>query len=287
MSGEQPDDAQRPHTRRFRPLAKGWAPPEIDTTVAHPARIYDYLLGGKDNFPADRQAAEAVVRIFPSARTQVRENRRFLGRAVRYLTAEAGIRQFLDIGTGIPTAGNTHEVAQTIAPTTRVVYVDNDPIVLAHSRALLTSTPEGTTAYLNADFRDPHTTLTTAHHTLDFTQPIALLLVALVNFVADEDDPMALISAYREALPPGSYIALSHATGDFEPEATAAMIDTYRQRGANGYLRGFDAVEEYFAELTLVEPGIVPVAEWRNPVTVVPSPIEAQLYAGVGFKSPH
>jgi S-adenosyl methyltransferase len=186
-------------------------PPGFDTSVAHQARIYDYLLGGKDNYAADRAASEAVLSIYPEMAFNARANRAFLGRVVRYLAGEAGIRQFLDIGTGIPTAGNTHQVAQAIAPESRVVYVDYDPVVLAHARALLTSTQAGATDYIDADLRDTGTILRQAQQLLDFTRPAAVTLVAILHAIPDADDPHAIVARIMDAVPPGSYLALSHA----------------------------------------------------------------------------
>src|SRR6201999_1734948 len=183
------------------------APPEIDVTKAHPARMYDYFLGGKDNFAADRAVAAQVLDSWGSVRTAVRENRAFLGRAVTYLAGEAGISQFLDLGTGLPSANNVHEVAQAANPKARVVYADNDPIVLAHARALLASGPHGVTAYLDADIRDPEAILAhpVVRDSLDFGLPIALMLVAVLHFLPDEDDPGGIVRTLTDALPPGSY----------------------------------------------------------------------------------
>src|SRR5579859_3339801 len=193
---------------------------QIDTSKPHPARMYDYFLGGKNNFAVDRETAEQALRSWGTVRTAARENRAFLGRAVRFLVAEAGIRQFLDIGTGLPSANNVHEVAQGLVPSCRVVYVDNDPIVLAHARALLTSSPEGKTAYIHADLREPEKILadpvTTA--TLDFTQPIALMLVAILHFLTDSDDPRRVVDTLLAALPSGSYLVASHVTPEPDPE---------------------------------------------------------------------
>ena len=191
--------------------------------MAHQARIYDYLLGGKDNYAADRAAVEAVLKISPEMGFTARANRAFLGRAVRYLAAEAGIRQFLDIGTGIPTAGNTHEVAQAIAPETRVVYVDYDPIVLAHARALLTSSKAGATEYIDADLRDTDTILGQAGRVLDFTQPVAVTLLAILHAIPDADDPHAIVAKLMDAVPPGSYLAVSHLGSD--------LLDAGSQQG--------------------------------------------------------
>jgi hypothetical protein len=248
-------------------VSDGSLPASVDlrTDIPHPARMYDYYLGGKDNFPADRAAAAQVVQLLPSAPAGSRANRRFLGRAVRY-AAELGIRQFLDIGTGIPASNNTHEVAQAASPDARVVYVDNDPIVLTHARALLRGTAEGRTAYIDADFRDPDSILQAAQtkELLDFTQPVALLVVALLHFFSDTDNPQALLARYVEALPPGSLLILTHGTGELmDPEIAARIEDTYTKSGLNIRSRSHVQVLEFFKGLDLVEPGLVPVHEWR------------------------
>ncbi|WP_042394678.1 SAM-dependent methyltransferase [Streptacidiphilus carbonis] len=248
-------------------VSDGSLPASVDlrTDIPHPARMYDYYLGGKDNFPADRAAAAQVVQLLPSAPAGSRANRRFLGRAVRY-AAELGIRQFLDIGTGIPASNNTHEVAQAASPDARVVYVDNDPIVLTHARALLRGTAEGRTAYIDADFRDPDSILQAAQtkELLDFTQPVALLVVALLHFFSDTDNPQALLARYVEALPPGSLLILTHGTGELmDPEIAARIEDTYTKSGLNIRSRTHVQVLEFFKGLELVEPGLVPVHEWR------------------------
>ena len=245
----------------------GSQPASVDlrTDIPHPARMYDYYLGGKDNFPADRAAAAAVVELLPSAPAGSRANRRFLGRAVRH-AADLGIRQFLDIGTGIPASNNTHEVAQAAAPDARVVYVDNDPIVLTHARALLRGTSEGRTAYVDADFRDPDSILGAPQTTelLDFTQPIALLVVALLHFFKDADKPAELLARYKEALPPGSMLILTHGTGELmDPVIAANIEDTYAKSGLNIVSRKHTEVLGFFDGLELVEPGVVPVHEWR------------------------
>src|SRR6266699_5092579 len=238
----------------------------IDTSKPHAARMYDYLLGGKDHFAIDRETAEKGIKLIPTGRTAARENRTFLGRAVRYLVAEAGIRQFLDVGTGLPSANNVHEVAQGLVPSCRVVYVDNDPIVLAHARALLTSSPEGKTAYIHADLREPVNILadpvTTA--TLDFSQPIALMLVAVLHFVPDEAQPRRIVGTLLDALPSGSYFVASHVTPEHDPEGVGGLERTYQASGLPAQAR----VAEEFAELAfrgleLVDPGLVLVSEWR------------------------
>jgi len=263
----------------------------IDTTVAHPARRYNYWLGGKDNFQADRDSGDAMAARFPTIRISALENRRFLRRAVRHLAGEAGIRQFLDIGTGIPTADNTHEVAQAIDPRARVVYVDNDPIVLAHARALLTSSADGVTAYLDADLRDPERIL--AHpdlrRTLDLSQPVALMLLAVLHFVPDGEDPYALVDTLLDALPAGSYLAASHATHDYlTAEVAAEAKAAARGGGPHGVinLRSREEVVRFFDGLELVEPGICSVAEWRADGEPEPRPsvVDVSMYGGVARK---
>ncbi|MBB5481141.1 SAM-dependent methyltransferase [Micromonospora parathelypteridis] len=260
----------------------------IDTSVAHPARRYNYWLGGKDNFQADRESGDVMAAAFPTIRTSALENRRFLQRAVGYLAGEAGIRQFLDIGTGIPTANNTHEVAQAVAPETRVVYVDNDPIVLAHARALLTSSSAGATAYIDADLRDPERIL--AHpelrRTIDLSQPVALMLVAVLHFVPDGDDPYALVRQLLDALPAGSYLAASHATHEYlPPEVAAEAKAAAKGGGPHGLinLRTRDEFTRFFTDLDVVEPGITSVAEWRAESEPQPRPsvVEVSMYGGV------
>jgi hypothetical protein len=237
----------------------------FDTSVAHQARVYDYLLGGKDNYAADREAAEAWLKVNPETAFTVRANRAFLGRAVRYLAAEAGIRQFLDIGTGIPAAGNTHQVAQVIAPESRVVYVDYDPIVLAHARALLTSGEAGATEYIDADLRDTGTILAEAARLLDFTQPVAVTLVAILHAIPDSDDPHAIVARLMGAVPPGSYLALSHMGSDLiAPETLQEMRKIASSRSQQQYThRTSEQVARFFEGTNLVEPGLVRVEEWR------------------------
>jgi len=240
-------------------------PPAFDTSVANQARIYDYLLGGKDNYAADREAVDAVLKIAPEMGFTARANRAFLGRAVRYLAAEAGIRQFLDIGTGIPTAGNTHHVAQAVAPESRVVYVDYDPIVLAHARALLTSSEAGATEYIDADLRDTDTILSGASRLLDFTQPVAVTMLFILHAIPDEDDPHAIVATVLDALPPGSYLALSHLGSDiFDEEAQQGFQNIVGRMSQQQYTgRTREQMLRFFAGMDLVEPGLVRVEEWR------------------------
>ena len=241
----------------------GTALKEIDTTVAHPARVYDYWLGGKDNFAVDRAAAEEVLRARPAIRLNVRSNRAFLARAVRYLASEAGIDQFLDIGTGIPSANNTHEVAQSLIPDARVVYVDNDPIVLAHARALLTST-SGPTAYIDADLRDTATVLAEAARTLDFERPVAIMLIAVLHLIPDEDDPWHIVAELMRAVPSGSYTVISHPASDVEADSASAAARAYNERVAAPMLRrSRDEVRRFFDGLDILEPGVVQHHLWR------------------------
>jgi SAM-dependent methyltransferase len=241
------------------------AGPPFDTSVAHQARAYDYLLGGKDNYAADRAAAEAMLKIYPEMAFAVRANRAFLGRAVRYLAAEAGMRQFLDIGTGIPTAGNTHQVAQAIAPESRVVYVDYDPVVLAHARALLTSNEAGATDYIHADLRDTPAILAQAAGLLDFTKPVAVTLIAILHAVPDDDDPHAIVATLLDAVPPGSHLAISHPASDLLGRETVddlTVVSDRMMRQEIAY-RGREQVARFFDRTDLVAPGLVRAEEWR------------------------
>jgi S-adenosyl methyltransferase len=252
--------------------------PKLDTTRPHPARVYDYLLGGKDHFAIDRAAAEMAMRAVPTLRIAARENRAFLGRAVRYLVAEAGIRQFLDIGTGLPSACNVHEVAQGLAPECRVVYVDSDPLVLAHARALLASDPQGRTAYIQADLREPAEILAdpVVRATLDFSQPVGLMLVAVLHFIRDSDDPAGIVRTLLDALPSGSYLAASHGSAEYDPAGMEAAARAFRASGVPNQFRSADEFAQIaFRGLELIEPGIVPVADWR-PSTSAPRPLPAE-----------
>jgi hypothetical protein len=244
--------------------AKGGRPP-FDTTVANQARIYDYLLGGKDNYAADRAAVDAVLKVAPEMGFAARANRAFLGRVVRFLAAEGGIRQFLDIGTGIPTAGNTHQVAQAVAPESRVVYVDYDPVVLAHARALLTSHEAGATEYIDADLRDTSAILGRAARLLDFTKPVAVTLLMILHVIPDSDDPYALVAKVMDALPSGSYLAVSHLGSDLlEGEAKQGFEDIVSRQAQQQYIgRTREQVARFFEGTDLLEPGLVRVEEWR------------------------
>jgi hypothetical protein len=257
----------------------------FDTSVANQARIYDYLLGGKDNYEVDRIATEAVLEIYPGMLFNAKANRAFLGRAVRFLAGEAGICQFLDIGTGIPTAGNTHQVAQSVAPQARVVYVDYDPVVLAHARALLTSHHAGATKYIDADLRDTGTVLSQARQFFDFTKPVAITLLATLHAIPEADDPHAIVATLLDAVPPGSYLALSHIASD--------LLDVQTQQGITGVsdrmiqqdfsFRTHDEVTRFFAGTDLVPPGIVRVEEWR-PAGRSDDTARSSLWAGIGRK---
>jgi hypothetical protein len=245
-------------------MAGRTAPPGIDTTIPQPARFWDYLLGGKDNYPIDREVGEQVLAIFPDLLDSARADRGFLLRVVRYLVKEAGIRQLLDIGTGLPTANNTHQVAQATAPECRIVYVDNDPMVLVHARALLTSTSEGRTDYLHADVRNPEAILDQAAQTLDFKQPIALMLLGIMNYVIDNTEAHSIVKRLLNALPSGSYLALSHPTAEVHTEAIETSIAQYNASGAAPIrTRSREELTRFFEGLDLLEPGVVSCSLWR------------------------
>ncbi|SOE07703.1 SAM-dependent methyltransferase [Streptomyces sp. Ag109_G2-15] len=256
---------------------------EIDTTRPHPARVYDWFLGGKDNYPVDEQLGRQIAAIDGGAPRAARANRAFMRRATRALAEETGIRQFLDIGTGIPTEPNLHQIAQSVAPDARVVYVDNDPIVLAHANALLRGTPEGVTEYVQADARDPRAILEQAARVLDFDRPVALSLIALLHFVADEDGAHELVGTLVDALAPGSCLVLSTMTADFEPENVHRGIAAYAAGGVTLVARSQAEVGVFFEGLRLLEPGIVSVADWR-PEDAPDGDGPISLYGGVGLK---
>jgi hypothetical protein len=256
----------------------------INTSVAHPARVYDYWLGGKDNFAADREAAERVLAATPGLRFRVRANRAFLARAVRYLAGEAGIRQFLDIGTGIPAANNTHEVAQAVAPECRVVYVDNDPIVLVHARALLASGPQGSTQYVEGDLRDPRPILAAAATSLDFSTPIALMLLGIMHLIQDSEDPYGIVAGLMAKLPAGSYLALSHPAIDINA-AQAEAQRRYNERVSTPQtLRTREQVARFFDGLELVPPGLGYVHAWRPEKDAPASADTASAHGAVARK---
>jgi hypothetical protein len=259
------------------------SPMPLDTSVAHVARVYDYWLGGKDNFAADREAAELAIAANPGIRESARANRAFLGRAVRYLAAECGIRQFLDIGTGLPTVANTHEVAQAVAPECRVVYVDNDPVVLLHARSRLVCDPAGATDYVEADLRDTGRILAEAGRTLDFSQPVAVLLLLILHLIPDPDDPHGIVGQLMEATVPGSFLVLTHVTADIEAEAMAEMARCLNRLVAQkGTTRTKAEVTRFFQGLELAAPGVVPPQRWRPGGPVPRGKVPA--WAGVARK---
>jgi len=263
-------------------------PRDLRTTTPHTARMYDYYLGGKDNYPVDREAAEAVRSVLPHIKVTARSTREFMHRATRWFTAH-GIRQFLDIGTGIPTEPNLHQVAQQVAPDAKVVYADNDPIVLRHAEALLHGSAEGTTDYVHADVRDPDTILRLAADSLDLTRPVALSLVALTHYLSDAtdgDDVYGLIKRYVEALAPGSQVVLSQVTGDISPEGVAKAAELFRRSGTPFFPRTHAEFSRFFDGLELQEPGVVAVSEWRPEAEDLAAQAEGAVpvYAGVGLK---
>jgi SAM-dependent methyltransferase len=250
--------------------------------VPHPARVYGYWLGGKDHYRADREAAEQVMRCRPQVAAGARANRAFLARAVRYLAGECGVRQFLDIGTGLPAPASTHQVAQAVAPGSRVVYADNDPLVLVHARALLTSGPAGSCDYVEADVRDAAAVLAGAARTLDLARPVAVLLLAVLHFLPG--DPAAVVAALARPLAPGSFVVISHLTADFAPGPVAAGVQAYTSLVPTPLVpRSHAQVSALFGGLPLVPPGVVPITEWR-PASVSPLPYVADLYAGAARK---
>ena len=259
--------------------------PRIDASVAHSAWVHDYWLGGKDNFAVDRAAGDAVQAAYPGIVQSVRANRAFLARVVRFLAAEAGITQFLDIGTGIPAANNTHEVAQSVAPGARVVYVDYDPVVLQHARALLTSGPRGTVDYIDADLRDTEKIVREAARTLDFSQPVAIMLIAVMHLIVDADDPYGIIGQLKDTMLPGSYLALSQVASDIEPERMAEAARQYNQRARETQRHRTHAeVARFFDGLELLEPGVVVVPQWR-PQSTAEAEAHSGMWGGVGRRA--
>jgi len=257
----------------------------LDTSVPHIARVYDYWLGGKDNFAADRAAAEQVIATMPDILISVRAQRAFLGRAVHYLAAEAGIRQFLDIGTGLPSANNTHEVAQKVAPQSRIVYVDNDPIVLLHARALLASSPEGVTAYISGDLRDTDKILAEAAGVLDFGRPVAIMLLGVLHCIPDEDDPAALVRRLLAAVPSGSYLVIAHPASDIATEQMSRSMGRYNEQArAPVTARSHAQVSSFFAGVDLLEPGVVQLHRWRAGTGDPGTRRDLANYGGVGRK---
>jgi hypothetical protein len=261
----------------------GWPPREFDTGIPHSARMYDYWLGGKDNFAVDRELAEIFLEQIPSLREMAMENRDFVRRATHTLAAE-GVRQFLDIGTGIPTSPNLHETAQQISPEARVVYVDNDPVVLAHARALM-GADDGTVAYVEADLREPDQILAVPDLTrvFDLQQPVALMLIAVLMLLGEDDDPYGTVTALRDALPSGSYLALTHPTQDFDPEAMGVVTAAATQGGMTFCPRTRAEVERFFGDWELLEPGLVPVRSWR-PAQPPDDPESAYYWAAIARK---
>ena len=256
----------------------------LDTGRPHPARVYDFLLGGKDNFAVDRAAAAEGLKVNPNAATAPLQNRAFMGRVVRHLAGEAGVTQFLDIGTGLPTSPNVHETAQAVNPAARVVYVDNDPIVLTHARALLTSTPQGRTSYVDGAVQDAERILRTAEvrDTLDPARPVAVLLMAILHFIDDEG--YEIVRRIVDALPSGSYLAISHVTADHDPESWAKFSAVMRRQGISTYLRDRAAVTRFFDGLEVVEPGVVPILQWRPDEQPALTDAQVALYGGVARK---
>jgi S-adenosyl methyltransferase len=257
--------------------------PEINTNIPQTARIWNYWLGGKDNFPVDRQVGDQVLEAFPAIVENARASRAFLARAVRYLAGEVGIRQFLDIGTGLPTANNTHQVAQSVAPESRIVYVDNDPIVLVHARALLTSSPQGVTAYVDADLRDPDTILQQAGRTLDFSQPVAIMLMGILGHIADDDEAQSIVKRLLDGVPSGSYLTMNDGSDTSEEVVEAARI--WNQSANPTYhLRSPERIARFFDGLELVEPGVVSPPRWRPEPSPSGPPAAIDSYCGVGRK---
>jgi S-adenosyl methyltransferase len=276
MAGEWP---------RSSPGPGGPVPSGLDATVPHIARVYDYWLGGKDNFAVDREAAEQVIAAYPGILRDVRAQRAFLANAVSYLAGVAGVRQFLDIGTGIPTADNTHEVAQDTEPGCRVVYVDNDPMVLAHARALLTGITAPTT-YVDADVRDTATVVAQAARLLDFSKPVAVMLISVLHLIPDQDDPAAIVTRLMAAVPPGSWLALSHPARDVHPQQVSEAADRFNQLApAKATLRTRAEILRFFDGLELLEPGLVQVHQWRPGVAAPGHNREAAGYCGLARKT--
>jgi S-adenosyl methyltransferase len=265
---------------------QGTASPKINASVPHSARVWNYWLGGKDNYPVDRAAGDQFREIFPEIVDAARASRQFLTRAVRYLAGEAGIRQFLDVGTGLPTADNTHQVAQRVAPQSRIVYVDNDPLVLAHARALLTSTPQGVTDYVDADLHEPDKILDAAAKTLDFTQPVALMLLGILGHTADYGEARSIVRRLLDALPSGSYLALNDGTSVINKATVEEAQRAYNESGAVPYHpRSPEQIAGFFEGLELVEPGVVSCSRWRpDPGVSGGLPPEVDMFGGVGRK---
>ncbi|MEV0718392.1 SAM-dependent methyltransferase [Asanoa sp. NPDC050611] len=255
----------------------------LDTGIPHSARLWNYWLGGTDNFAADRAVADQILAMVPEMVGSARADRAYLGRVVRHLAGTEGIRQFLDVGTGIPTAGNTHEVAQRVAPSSRIVYVDNDPMVLVHARALLTSHPDGRTDYLDADLRDPAAVVAGARRTLDFDRPVAVMLLGILNFVPDDDEAAELVRRLVAAIPSGSFVTISHPTTEVNGEVMTEALRLWNEGpAAKMVLRSAEQVARLFGDLELVEPGVVSCSQWRPDADT--STERVPHYGGVGRK---
>jgi O-methyltransferase involved in polyketide biosynthesis len=260
--------------------------PQVDISQPHWARVYDYWLGGKDNFAADREAAQQVIEAMPGIIPGVRAQRAFLRRAVRYLAADAGIRQFLDIGTGLPAAGNTHEVAQRIAPESRIVYVDSDPMVLAHARALLTSSKQGACAYMQADLREAKDILAEAERTLDFSQPVAVVLLGVMQFIPEADHPAGLVDTLKTAVPPGSHLVLGQPASDVDPVRMADAVTRLTKLTPEPVtMRTRAEILGFFGDLEMIEPGLVQLPAWRRDPADPPVKGPVPFWCGVGRKA--
>jgi hypothetical protein len=259
--------------------------PKIDTTVSHSARIWNYWLGGKDNYPVDREVGEQILGFVPELVRSARADRYFLARAVQHLAREEGIRQFLDIGTGLPTVDNTHQVAQGVAPESRIVYVDNDPLVLVHAQALLTSSPEGATDYIDADVHDPERILQGAARTLDFSQPVAIMMLGIVNFVLDTDRAAAIVDQLLGGVPSGSYLVISHPTTEVDAEPMTQAVTYWNSQGTVPMtLRTREELLRMFDRVDLVEPGVVSCSRWRPDFADLGDVVEVTHFCGVGRK---
>jgi S-adenosyl methyltransferase len=279
------DDSSAAPSQPGTPEPDDLAGTGIDMAVPHSARIWNYWLGGKDNYAVDREAGDQFSRVFPAIVTIARESRQFLARAIRYLAAEAGVRQFLDIGTGLPTEDNTHEIAQRVAPEARIVYVDNDPLVLAHARALLTSSPEGATAYIDADLREPEKIMVEAAETLDFGQPIALILNGILGHVPDIAEARSIVRRLVDDLPSGSYLSITDGTSVIIAEAAETAQQGYNESGAIPYvLRSPAEIASFFEGMEIVEPGVVSCTLWRPDPTPHGRPEEVDVFGGVARK---
>jgi hypothetical protein len=257
----------------------------LDTQVAHTARVWNYWLGGKDNFAADRAVGDQVKEMLPNVVLTARADRRFLIRAVRFLAGEAGMRQFLDIGTGLPTAGNTHEIAQSIAPDSRIVYVDNDPLVLVHARALLTGTPQGATEYVEADLHEPEKILHAATKTLDFSRPVALTLLGVLNFILDYDQARSIVRRLIDAVPSGSYLAIAHASNEVNPDEAEKVRQFWNDNAKPPIVfRNAREIGAFFEGTELLDPGVVSCSRWRPEAADLKISADVQQFCAVGRK---